>query len=108
MSVGKFKVINVYENIDLLLKEKEEFQDEFNKLLEILKLKVFDSVYAKYNLLSLFNNKNSLLKTLTGDNFIEISKKLNTIDENIYYQFKILFKNNNIYRCYIFYKLFYY
>ncbi|MBE9869358.1 hypothetical protein G6W40_02905 [Campylobacter concisus] len=91
MSVGKFKVINVYENIDLLLKEKEEFQDEFNKLLEILKLKVFDSVYAKYNLLSLFNNKNSLLKTLTGDNFIEISKKLNTIDENIYYQFKILF-----------------
>ena len=81
----------MYENIDLLLKEKEEFQDEFNKLLEILKLKVFDSVYAKYNLLSLFNNKNSLLKTLTGDNFIEISKKLNTIDENIYYQFKILF-----------------
>ena len=47
MSVGKFKVINVYENIDLLLKEKEEFQDEFNKLLEILKLKKTSEKYPR-------------------------------------------------------------
>lgn len=77
-------------NIDDLLKDKKEFQNEFDRLKKDIEGKFNDFNVSKNNLMSLFYLKNNIFNELRNNNLDETLSKLYNIDDKIYNQFVIL------------------